>query len=79
MIRSLPARSAFGLPGYVAASPTAPFSTALRSLGQDTLGWSANTSSDSDPTAGSRNLICIIRDIRAIHGSELGCPGFKKL
>jgi hypothetical protein len=31
LIRSLPVRSTSGLPVYVAASPAAPFSTALRS------------------------------------------------
>jgi hypothetical protein len=35
LIRSLPVRSASGLPVYVAASPAAPFSTALRSARND--------------------------------------------
>ena len=37
LIRSLPVRSASGLPVYVAASPSAPFSTALRSARNDKL------------------------------------------
>jgi hypothetical protein len=47
LIRSLPVRSTFGLPVYVAASPAAPFSTPLRFARNDKIGLAVKVQCES--------------------------------
>jgi hypothetical protein len=58
LIRSLPVRSASGLPVYVAAAQAAPFSTALRYARNDrTRDWNGNAYCAREKLANTTQLI----------------------